>query len=81
MNDIFSQKPEPTEALVRLRDVQVHFPLAKGFFNRNPGVIRAVDGVTLDIARGQTPVSYTHLDVYKRQIQGSRRVPKHQDIE
>ena len=36
-----------------------------------PGV-RALDGVSFDIREGEvhSPVSYTHLDVYKRQDDG-----------
>ena len=29
----------------------------------------------LQIAPDKTPVSYTHLDVYKRQVQEAARVP------
>ncbi|WP_435310288.1 ABC transporter ATP-binding protein [Primorskyibacter sedentarius] len=42
------------DALVKLRDVQVHFSLKKGLFSGSHGVLKAVDGVTLDIPRGQT---------------------------
>ncbi|MHA3977020.1 ABC transporter ATP-binding protein [Halovulum sp. GXIMD14794] len=41
-------------ALVRLRDLRVHFPIARGLFSGHRGVIKAVDGVDLDIPRGET---------------------------
>ena len=40
-----------------------------GRMAKNP-VIRAVFKVYISIMRGTPPVSYTHLDVYKRQDQG-----------
>jgi oligopeptide transport system ATP-binding protein len=41
-------------ALVELHDLAVHFPVQTGVLSRSKGVIKAVDGVTLQIARGQT---------------------------
>ena len=44
-----------TDPLVRLQNVVKHFPLRKGiFFQRQYGAVQAVDGVTLDVARGET---------------------------
>ena len=43
-----------TDTLVQVRDLKVHFPVTKGLFSRGHGVIKAVDGVSLDIPRGQT---------------------------
>ena len=43
------------DVLVRARDLQVHFPLrAKGLRRRPAGAVRAVDGVDLEIRRGET---------------------------
>ncbi len=40
--------------LLRVRDLEVHFPIRRGVFQRVVGHVRAVDGVSLDIAAGQT---------------------------
>ena len=41
--------------LLALRDLAVHFPVrGPGFFRRSHGAVRAVDGVTLEIAAGET---------------------------
>jgi oligopeptide transport system ATP-binding protein len=43
-----------TKSLISIRDLKVHFPLAGGFlFSRSRGVVKAVDGVTLDIYEGE----------------------------
>ena len=55
-----SRKTPPTqagkagEALLQVRDLKVHFPIHKGVFQRVVGHVKAVDGVSLDIARGRT---------------------------
>jgi oligopeptide transport system ATP-binding protein len=41
-------------ALVQIRDLKVHFPISTGLFSRASSVIKAVDGVSLEIPRGQT---------------------------
>ena len=40
--------------LVSVRDLAKHFPVDSGWFGRSRGVVRAVDGVSFDIARGET---------------------------
>jgi peptide/nickel transport system ATP-binding protein len=40
--------------VVRLEGLTVHFPIRRGLFKRTVGYVRAVDGVDLDIHRGQT---------------------------
>lgn len=40
--------------LLSVRDLQMHFPVKKGFFGRVTGHVRAVDGVDLDIYPGET---------------------------
>ncbi len=45
--------PTPTPIL-ELRDVRTHFPISSGFlFKRHVGTVKAVDGVTLSVARGE----------------------------
>ena len=42
-------------ALVHVEDLKVHFPIRSGIvFDRHVGDIRAVDGITLSIQRGET---------------------------
>ena len=40
--------------LLEIEDLRVHFPLRRGMFGRPLGAVRAVDGVTLAMARGET---------------------------
>ena len=41
-------------ALLEVKDLQVHFPIRKGILQRTVGQVRAVDGVSLEIASGRT---------------------------
>ncbi|MDF7812435.1 ABC transporter ATP-binding protein [Hymenobacter sp. YC55] len=43
-----------TAPLLQVEKLNVHFPIRKGFFNRKPEVVRAVDGVSFDIYPGET---------------------------
>ncbi|WP_432498352.1 ABC transporter ATP-binding protein [Kineococcus gypseus] len=42
------------EPLLRVRGLQVHYPVRTGLLRRTVGAVRAVDGVDLDVARGST---------------------------
>ena len=44
----------PTDALVQARAVKKYFPVRKGVLKRTVGHLQAVDGVDLDILRGET---------------------------
>jgi oligopeptide transport system ATP-binding protein len=44
----------PNVALIQVRDLKVHFPVGRGLILRRGGAIRAVDGVSFDILRGET---------------------------
>jgi len=40
--------------LLRVRDLKVHFPIQRGLLRRTVGHVRAVDGLSLDLAPGRT---------------------------
>jgi oligopeptide/dipeptide ABC transporter, ATP-binding protein, C-terminal domain len=42
------------ELILRLRGVRAWFPIYKGLFRRTAGYVKAVDGVDLDVYRGET---------------------------
>ena len=42
------------DALVQLRDVKVYFPIRGGLLSRTVAQVKAVDGVSFDIRRGET---------------------------
>jgi peptide/nickel transport system ATP-binding protein/oligopeptide transport system ATP-binding protein len=44
----------PRDALVRVRDLEKHFPVEGGILRRTVGHVRAVDGVSFEIAPGET---------------------------
>jgi oligopeptide transport system ATP-binding protein len=42
------------EVLVRVTELKKHFPIMQGVFRRQVGAIKAVDGVTFDVYKGET---------------------------
>jgi peptide/nickel transport system ATP-binding protein len=48
-----TNSPVSTAPLVDIRDLKKWFPVRRGLFSRSLGFIRAVDGVTFSIARGE----------------------------
>ncbi|HYC48495.1 MAG TPA: ABC transporter ATP-binding protein [Burkholderiales bacterium] len=49
-----AEQPKPGAALLRVADLKVHFPIRRGVLKRVVAHVKAVDGVSLEIARGQT---------------------------
>jgi peptide/nickel transport system ATP-binding protein len=45
--------PQAHAPLLEIKDLQKHFPVYKGFFRRQVGAVRAVDGVSFAINRGE----------------------------
>ena len=45
---------EDAEVLLRVENLSMHFPVYKGIIRRRVGVIKAVDGISFDIRRGET---------------------------
>ncbi|MDO8437801.1 MAG: ABC transporter ATP-binding protein [Nitrosomonadaceae bacterium] len=48
------KSPLPNSELLRVTDLKVYFPIHKGLMKRVVGHVKAVDGVSLTIARGKT---------------------------
>ncbi|GAB4502186.1 MAG: dipeptide ABC transporter ATP-binding protein [Anaerolineales bacterium] len=42
------------EVLLRVRDLKEYFPIRRGVFQRKVGDVRAVDGISFDVYRGET---------------------------
>jgi peptide/nickel transport system ATP-binding protein len=45
---------EGTRPLLSVKGLKVHFPIRRGIFLRTVGYVKAVDGISFDIYRGQT---------------------------
>ena len=43
-----------SEPLVRVDDLKMHFPIRTGLLKRETGAVRAVDGISFDVHRGET---------------------------
>ncbi len=49
------EKETPTvDNILEVRDLKVWFPIKKGIFSRTTGYVKAVDGVSFDLKRGET---------------------------
>jgi oligopeptide/dipeptide ABC transporter ATP-binding protein len=46
--------PAPAAPLLSVSQLTKHFPIRRGLFGRDAGAVRAVDGVSLDVAPGET---------------------------
>ena len=42
------------EPILRVEELRMHFPLARGLFGRVEQYVKAVDGVSFDLYRGET---------------------------
>jgi peptide/nickel transport system ATP-binding protein len=54
---VSTEAPQPAhngEPLMEVRDLVKHFPIRKGLLQRQVGAVRAVDGVSFDVMRGET---------------------------
>ena len=54
-----SKEPAPRgpgegEVLLRVRDLEVHFPIRRGLLKRTVGYVKAVDGVSFELREGRT---------------------------
>jgi oligopeptide/dipeptide ABC transporter ATP-binding protein len=53
--DTDARSPEQAgEVLMEVRDLVKHFPIRKGLLQRQVGAVRAVDGLSFDVLRGET---------------------------
>ncbi|GLV50278.1 hypothetical protein TBS_08530 [Thermobispora bispora] len=48
------RRMERGEPLLSVEGLEKHFPVTRGLFKRQVGVVRAVDGVTFDVRKGET---------------------------
>src|SRR5688572_24031262 len=57
-SDLRGQTPDdiepPADALLVVRKLQKYFPIRKGFFSRHVGDVKAVDGVSFFMRKGET---------------------------
>ncbi len=47
-------KPPAADPILSVMDLTVHFPTGGSFLRRNTGIVRSVDGVSFDLAPGET---------------------------
>ncbi len=47
-------RPDGSAPLLAVKDLQVHFPVRRGFLGRQVGTVKAVDGVSFELRSGRT---------------------------
>jgi oligopeptide/dipeptide ABC transporter ATP-binding protein len=53
--DVPAEQPAPGgDVLLRIRGLKKHFPVKQGLLKRTSGYLQAVDGIDLDVRRGET---------------------------
>lgn len=51
---LLKQHENPQEILVKVNDIKMHFPIKGGLLGRTQGYVKAVDGVSFEIIKGET---------------------------
>ncbi len=54
ISDMSSPTPPSSESLLAVRDLKTHFPVKRGLLQRTVDHVRAVDGVSFELAPGET---------------------------
>ena len=54
IRDLVARGSAPGAPLLAVSQLTKHFPIKRGLFGRDGGSVRAVDGVSLEVARGET---------------------------
>ena len=49
-----ASEPSGRTKLLEIKNLKKHFPIRKGFFNKEVGAVRALDGVNLEVFAGET---------------------------
>jgi oligopeptide/dipeptide ABC transporter ATP-binding protein len=47
-------QPPPADVLLDVRDLKKHFPIRRGLLSRTVGALKAVDGISFSVRRGET---------------------------
>jgi peptide/nickel transport system ATP-binding protein len=53
-SDMIDQAADARAPLLAVRDLVKHFPIKGGLLNRQRAVVRAVDGISFDLTKGET---------------------------